>query len=85
PLYAKSLDGFPYTAIYVGDIDLFARESLDFEKRLISEHIRTSMHVYPGAYHIFDIINPDANVSVQLFLNLREDYNRAARIAATEQ
>lgn len=56
PGRAEDLSGFPPTFLAIGDIDLFARENLDFARRLMAAGIPVELHVYPGAYHGFVLI-----------------------------
>ena len=56
PALASNLAAFPPTFIAVGDIDLFITENLDFATRLVEAGIETELHVYPGAYHGFNMI-----------------------------
>lgn len=59
---AEDLAGLPNSFIMVGALDLFLEENLDYARRLIRAGIPTELHVYPGAYHAFEMI-PDAAVS----------------------
>lgn len=56
---AESLAGLPPTFIAVGALDLFLQEDMDYARRLIEAAVPTELHVYPGAYHGFDV-TPDA-------------------------
>jgi acetyl esterase/lipase len=56
PALAGDLSAFPPTFLAVGDIDLFITENLAFAARLVEAGIETELHVYPGAYHGFNMI-----------------------------
>lgn len=56
---AESLEGLPSTFIAVGALDLFVVEDFDYGRRMIEAGVPVEMHVYPGAYHGFDVL-PDA-------------------------
>lgn len=56
PMLAGNLADFPPTFIAVGDIDLFITENLAFASRLVEAGIETELHVYPGAYHGFNMV-----------------------------
>ncbi len=56
PARAQNLHDLPPTFIAVGSIDLFVGESIDFAGRLIEAGVKTELHVYPGAYHGFDLL-----------------------------
>ena len=52
---AADLSGLPPTYISVGALDLFIDEDLEFARRLIRSGVPTELHVYPGAYHGFEM------------------------------
>jgi len=55
PARAADLVGLPSTFIAVGALDLFAEENLEFAKRLMRAGVPTELHLYPGAYHGFEL------------------------------
>jgi acetyl esterase/lipase len=59
PARAEELAGLPPAFIAVGALDLFLVEDMDYARRLIEAGVATELHVYPGAYHGFDVL-PDA-------------------------
>ena len=59
PARAESLAGLPPAFICVGALDLFLVEDMDYARRLIEAGVAAELHVYPGAYHGFDV-TPDA-------------------------
>ncbi|WP_313801426.1 alpha/beta hydrolase [Sphingobium sp.] len=65
PARAADLGGLPQAFIAVGALDLFLAEDMDYARRLIEAGVATELHVYPGAYHGFDIL-PDAPASVRM-------------------
>lgn len=56
PARAADLAAYPPTFIAVGAIDLFAGECLDFAARLLAHGVATELHLYPGAYHGFNLV-----------------------------
>lgn len=52
---ATDLAGLPPTYISVGALDLFVHENIEFAQRLIRAGVPTELHVYPGAYHGFEL------------------------------
>jgi acetyl esterase/lipase len=58
---ADDLSGLPSSFIAVGALDLFLDEDTDYALRLTRAGVPTELHVYPGAYHGFDL-NADAGV-----------------------
>jgi len=67
PLYAaasrtEDLEGLPPAYIYIGDLDLFLSENLEYANRLIAAGVPTDLHVYPNAVHGFDFFAPDSSI-----------------------
>lgn len=63
PARASDLSGLPPTFISVGTLDLFLEEDIEYARRLTRGGVPVELHVYPGAFHAFDIA-PDAPVAV---------------------
>ena len=63
PARAADLSGLPPSFIAVGDIDLLAEEDIQFACRLVRSGVPVELHVYPGAFHAFDVKVPEAGVS----------------------
>lgn len=59
---AEHLEGLPPTFISVGSLDLFLEEDLEYGRRLVRAGVPTEMHIYPGAFHGFNMV-PGAQVS----------------------
>lgn len=59
---AADLAGLPPTYISVGTLDLFLEEDMEYARRLVRAAVPTELHVYPGAYHAFNLM-PDARVT----------------------
>ena len=53
---AERLAGLPPTYISVGALDLFLEEDLEYARRLMREGVPTELHVYPGAFHGFNMM-----------------------------
>jgi triacylglycerol lipase len=71
---ASDLAGLPPTFIWVGALDLFVDESIEYAQRLIRAGVSTELHVYPGVTH-GNILNADLPSSKQC----RADILRALR------
>lgn len=69
---ADNLAGLPPTRIATGALDLFLEENLEYARRLTRAAVPTELHVYPGAFHGFDML-PTATVS--------RDFERDYRVA----
>lgn len=76
PSRAESLGGLPPAFIGVGALDLFVDEDIDYAVRLMREGVPTELHLYPGAFHAFDVV-AGAPVAVQF----QADCARALRKA----
>jgi triacylglycerol lipase len=76
PARAKDLSGLPKTFISTGALDLFLEEDLEYARRLMRQGVPVEMHVYPGAYHAFDL-QFDARVA----LDAKRDSDSALRRA----
>jgi triacylglycerol lipase len=59
---AESVAGLPPTFISVGSLDLFLEEDIEYARRLIRAAVPTELHIYPGAFHGFNMV-PDAEVT----------------------
>ncbi len=75
---AESVAGLPPTFISVGALDIFLDEDIDYAQRLVSAGVPTELHVYPGAYHGFDVAF-DADVTKRF----RRDSVQALKRALT--
>lgn len=73
---AESLAGLPPTFISVGALDLFLEEDIDYARRLIREGVPTELHVYPGAYHAYDLV-PEARVTKAYFRDFIDALGRS--------
>ena len=62
---ATDLTNLPPAYIPVGALDLFVDENIGYAQRLIQAGVPTELHVYPGAFHGFDLFAPSAAVSKQ--------------------
>ena len=74
---ALDLTRLPPAYIPVGELDLFLQENLAYAQRLIDAGVPTELHVYPGAFHGFDGLAPQARIS-QRFIADRNDALRRA-------
>jgi acetyl esterase/lipase len=80
PARAEQLAGLPPTYLCVGALDLFLDEDLDYARRLLHAGVPTELHVYPGAYHGFNMV-PDARVSLAFNRDLSDALRRALQLA----
>ncbi len=59
---AADLSGLPPAFMAVGALDLFLEENLEYARRLTRAGVPVELHVYPGAYHGFQLA-ADARVT----------------------
>jgi len=62
---ADDLSRLPPTFISVGTLDLFLEEDMEYARRLMRAGVLVELHVYPGAYHGFELFAPQACVTRQ--------------------
>ena len=74
---ATDLKNLPPAYIPVGALDLFVDENIEYAQRLIRAGVPTEMHVYPGAFHGFDLFAPSAKVSKQFKADRDDALKRA--------
>ena len=59
---ATNLAGLPPAYIPVGALDLFLNENIAYAQRLVEAGVPTEFHLYPGAYHGFDVFGATSAV-----------------------
>jgi acetyl esterase/lipase len=74
---ATNLKGLAPAYIAVGDLDLFAREDIEYARRLIAAGVPTELHVYPGGCHAFDGMVPGADISKRFVADINRALKRA--------
>lgn len=77
PARVASVAGLPPAWIGVGAIDLFVEEDMEFARRLVQAGVATDLLVVRGAYHGFDVLVPDADVSRQFSASWKSALRRA--------
>jgi len=65
PARVENLAGLPPAFISVGSIDLFVDENIEYARRLINAGVPTELQVFPGGYHAFDLLVPEASISTR--------------------
>ena len=60
PLLSDDMAGLPPTFSYVGGLDPFRDENMEYWSRLIRDDVDVECHVYPGCFHAFDLSCPDS-------------------------
>ncbi|MFD8784817.1 alpha/beta hydrolase [Kitasatospora sp. NPDC059599] len=83
PARAADLGALPPTFIAVGDLDCFRDEDLDYAARLRAQGVPVELHLYPGAYHAFDVIAPRSRLAVTFHRTWLDYLDRRFRTAPT--
>ncbi|MWB97097.1 alpha/beta hydrolase fold domain-containing protein [Agromyces seonyuensis] len=65
PARAGDLAGLPPTYLDCGSSEVFRDEDVAFASRIWAAGGRAELHVWPGAFHAFDSIAPDATLTKQ--------------------
>jgi acetyl esterase/lipase len=63
PARASDVSGLPPTYIAVGQLDVYCDENVEYAQRLLAADVPTELHVYPRAFHGFEVLAPSANIS----------------------
>ena len=63
PALASDLSGLPPTYTFIGDLDVFRDETIDYVKRLSQSGVPTEFHLYPGCFHGFEAIVSNSEIS----------------------
>jgi acetyl esterase/lipase len=63
PAFASWLGGLPPTYIEVGSAEVFRDEDVAFASRIWAAGGSAELHVWPGAYHLFELLAPAAELS----------------------
>ena len=77
PARVASVAGLPPAWIGVGAIDLFVEEDMDYARRLVHAGVATELLVMRGAFHGFDLLVPDAEVSKQFSASWKSALRKA--------
>ena len=64
PARATDLAGLPPAYLDVGSVETFRDETLDYAARIWQAGGVAELHVWPGGYHGFELLAPDAAISV---------------------
>ena len=73
---ATDLSKLPPAFISVGSLDLFLEEDLEYARRLNRAGVPIELHVYPGAFHGFHMVQ-DARVTIAATRDSRDAIRRA--------
>jgi acetyl esterase/lipase len=63
PARATDLAGLPAAFVDVGSVETFRDEDIDYATRLLQAGVQCELHVWPGGFHGFDSMAPQASLS----------------------
>lgn len=69
---AHDLTGLPPAFVFVGSVDGFCDEDVQYAVSLSHAGVPTELHVYPGAPHAFDSLAPDTALARRCLRNTEE-------------
>ena len=77
PARVEDLAGLPPTFIATAALDMFVEENLEYARRLLRAGVPTELYMAPGAFHGFEAMVPDAQVSRRFITQADEALKRA--------
>ena len=85
PARAKDYQNLPPAVTFVGDLEPFRDETVQYVENLRKAGIPVQFKVFKGCYHAFDQLNPKANVTREALTLLVEAYRYAVNHCFAEQ
>ena len=77
PGRAKNYAGLPPIATFVGELEPFRDETIEYVENLRKAGVEVCFKVYPGCYHGFDVVCPRAKVTEEAMSFLMTAYRYA--------
>ena len=77
PARASDLTGLPPAYLAVGQLDVFCDENVEYGRRLLDAGVPTELHVYPSAFHGFEVLVPTAQISKDALADRERALRRA--------
>lgn len=66
PARAEDYSNLPYTYTCVGQLDPFRDETIAYVTKLAQAGVDVEFHLYPGAFHGFEVLNPQSERAQQV-------------------
>ena len=85
PARAMDYKGLPPTATFVGDIEPFRDETIQYVENLKKAGVKVDFMLCKGCYHAFDLCNPKAKVKIEALNFLTDKYAYAVDNYFAEQ
>lgn len=84
PARAEDYSNLPYTYTCVGQLDPFRSETLTYVNKLAEAGVDVEFHLYPGAYHGFEGLNPNADIAIRAVTEyiqaVKKGFNRVSKV-----
>ncbi|MDL2288194.1 alpha/beta hydrolase [Oscillospiraceae bacterium OttesenSCG-928-F05] len=85
PARNTDFNGLPPALSFVGSVEPFRDEAIEYMKRLEAQGIPVGFKVFEGAFHAFDILAPGSSVGKEATAFLMEGFDYAAKHCFAEQ
>jgi acetyl esterase/lipase len=79
PALADNLDGLPPTMITAAELDCLRDEAVEYALALSRAGVPVELHMYPGAFHGFDLAAPHAEISQRTLVDQARALGKALR------
>ncbi|QDQ02463.1 alpha/beta hydrolase [Lysinibacillus fusiformis] len=77
PLHTEDYSDLPPTYTFIGDLDPFRDETIEYIARLTKAGMPTEFHLYPGSFHGFESFVPQAEISQRAVENYLHAFKKA--------
>ncbi len=81
PSRATDLSGLPPALVQVGELEVFRDEDIEYATRLMQAGVATELHVYPGAFHGWDMSAPTSGSAKRMIADRMSALARALGVA----
>ncbi len=85
PIMAEDFADLPPTCTFVGTEDPFYEDTLEYVQKLQEGGVTVDCHVYEGAYHGFDMVVANAQITQEAWENVLSSYDYAVQNYRTPQ
>jgi acetyl esterase/lipase len=85
PARAKDYSKLPPTATFVGDLEPFRDETIQYVENLREAGVKVDFNIYRGCYHAFDAVCPKAEVSKEATAFIINSFKHAVDHYFSEQ
>lgn len=85
PARAEYYGGLPPTATFVGELEPFRDETIQYAENLMKARVPVDFEIYKGCYHAFEQMCPRAEVSKKATAFLMDSFRYAAEHYFAEQ